>query len=592
MLDAFEDLKAGGGLEMSTTTSGLGPKGDDECDSGEEEESWAWQKDQEAPRCGNLTCTTEFWLVRRRHHCRPCGRVFCSDCCPVNEVTRARQCDACAAGTLTRGSVPTVTKNMTIRAYNIRKIVEKSMTEGNDQRHSNVDIAELVSHGPPKKIFPVLRQLACGSFGKVFEAKDDRVGDRIAVKQIIRSKRKPREQEASIAREVVLQQKAVSRHQETSHGRLPFAQIYDLFYQKGGLLSQGAHWIIMELIEGETLHEYLATEYPVPYDESLEEASRRDPSKALAALVAHADAKRRLRSIQTLDLTEMEQPVADTGRGRRRTRGIADERVLSEFAKQLLIALSTVHEAGIVFRDLKPDNVMVEIDHFTEKRVLRLIDFGSAIEMPPHATDGVVKDKQLVGALAYMAPEVWDLVYSPKSDIWSLGCLMYEVANGEGAFKWVATKVNEFMDEMKLAHAAAKKSAVATARGGNGVNGDDDDELAQSDTSHAVRDLRARMKALLSSCQVYMKKKREWLKEESELLYWSEEFQDFVQLCFRTDMAERPSAAALLRHKFIRRYDDDSAAEDDIEDHYATLESTQTREYRSQSRPPMMLLDV
>ena len=58
-----------------------------------------WVADKDAPLCS--ACSAKFTLVRRRHHCRACGRIFCAACCsyrakiPFLQDTKARVCHTC-----------------------------------------------------------------------------------------------------------------------------------------------------------------------------------------------------------------------------------------------------------------------------------------------------------------------------------------------------------------------------------------------------------------------------------------------------------------------------------------------------------------
>ncbi|HSO00850.1 MAG TPA: serine/threonine-protein kinase [Candidatus Nanopelagicales bacterium] len=91
--------------------------------------------------------------------------------------------------------------------------------------------------------------------------------------------------------------------------------------------------------------------------------------------------------------------------------------------------LDAVHEAGIVHRDLKPDNVVIEED--TGRPVL--VDFGLAVTDPtdPWAMSG--------GTPLYMAPEQTGFsphgrVITPRTDVYSLGCLSFELLAGRPPF--------------------------------------------------------------------------------------------------------------------------------------------------------------
>src|SRR4029453_17484902 len=90
------------------------------------------------------------------------------------------------------------------------------------------------------------------------------------------------------------------------------------------------------------------------------------------------------------------------------------------------------HARGIVHRDLKPPNVMIS----TDGRV-KMLDFGLAknIEAKSLASAEETREGQIIGTLAYMSPEqlMADTV-DARSDIFSLGVLIYEMATGKRPF--------------------------------------------------------------------------------------------------------------------------------------------------------------
>jgi len=119
--------------------------------------------------------------------------------------------------------------------------------------------------------------------------------------------------------------------------------------------------------------------------------------------------------------------------------GFALSRLL-EIAIPLADAVSRAHRAGITHRDLKPDNIMID----REGR-LCVLDFGLAkLQGPPHSPGdtqaetaaAITEEGKILGTVAYMSPEQAEgKNVDPRSDIFSLGTLLYEMASGKRPFR-------------------------------------------------------------------------------------------------------------------------------------------------------------
>jgi eukaryotic-like serine/threonine-protein kinase len=100
-----------------------------------------------------------------------------------------------------------------------------------------------------------------------------------------------------------------------------------------------------------------------------------------------------------------------------------------ELGKQLCSALQHAHEQGIIHRDLKPSNIMV-----TKDSTLKLTDFGIAKDMDQ---EGLTATNCTVGTASYMSPEQCkgERNLTHKSDLYSLGVMLYELVTGRKPFK-------------------------------------------------------------------------------------------------------------------------------------------------------------
>ncbi len=92
----------------------------------------------------------------------------------------------------------------------------------------------------------------------------------------------------------------------------------------------------------------------------------------------------------------------------------------------MLLAVGFMHSNKIVHRDIKPQNVFVDFD-----MNLKIGDFGIS-----KLLDSSVQNCQTsAGTPSYMAPEMVESQdYSFKADIWSLGCVIYEICSLERLF--------------------------------------------------------------------------------------------------------------------------------------------------------------
>ncbi|MBX3716697.1 MAG: protein kinase [Burkholderiales bacterium] len=122
------------------------------------------------------------------------------------------------------------------------------------------------------------------------------------------------------------------------------------------------------------------------------------------------------------------------------------ERALEE-CRQVARALGTLHASGVVHRDVKPSNLMRRADGG-----LALVDFGIARRVESH---DLTTHGHVIGTPAYMSPEQFNGERADaRSDIYSLGCVLYEMLTGERAFR------AETMPALFAAHVAGPRPAL------------------------------------------------------------------------------------------------------------------------------------
>jgi serine/threonine protein kinase len=164
----------------------------------------------------------------------------------------------------------------------------------------------------------------------------------------------------------------------------------------------GVRALVLELVEGETLAERLASEAGRPAPKGSASSTAEHPS-----LIA---------------------------------RGLPLPEALT-IARQIAAALEAAHEKGIVHRDLKPANIKI-----TPAGVVKVLDFGLAkaasgdgsgpdLSRSPTVTIGGTREGMILGTAAYMSPEqARGKPVDKRTDIWAFGCVLYETLTGRPAF--------------------------------------------------------------------------------------------------------------------------------------------------------------
>jgi serine/threonine protein kinase/formylglycine-generating enzyme required for sulfatase activity len=250
--------------------------------------------------------------------------------------------------------------------------------------------------------FRVLRLIGSGGQGEVYEARDERLGRRVALKVLSRHSE-------LLSGDSGARLRARFEREAEAAARLNHPGLCAV-YEYGE--SAGTPWIAMQLVEGHSLRDLISAE-----------RYRRDPEAEGADAAAEAPTQIIPRPDAISDVRGALAQEASATRTRiTRDARHWNDRVLS-IVEQLARALHVAHEAGLVHRDIKPGNVMID----AEDRPI-LLDFGLVTD---ESADGpsLTQSGELVGTPAYLAPEQIrgdGLRCDRRTDVHALGIVLFE----------------------------------------------------------------------------------------------------------------------------------------------------------------------
>jgi serine/threonine protein kinase/tetratricopeptide (TPR) repeat protein len=220
--------------------------------------------------------------------------------------------------------------------------------------------------------YAIERQLGAGGMGEVYRAQDTRLERTVAIKML------PRETagDSELRRRFLNEARAASA---LNHPNI--VALYDI------CTDQNIDFLVMEYVEGRTLKDLIAA--------------------------------------NTLPNTPADNTLAD-----KRTDTLSFED-LATLGSQIAMALGAAHAAGIVHRDIKPANIML-----ANSRQAKVLDFGVAKLTRSDSNPQLTTDGQIIGTVAYMSPEQTRGEETDfRSDIFSFGCVLYELATGRHPFE-------------------------------------------------------------------------------------------------------------------------------------------------------------
>ncbi|KAJ1910877.1 serine/threonine protein kinase [Tieghemiomyces parasiticus] len=100
------------------------------------------------------------------------------------------------------------------------------------------------------------------------------------------------------------------------------------------------------------------------------------------------------------------------------------------YLAEIVTAVEYLHSRGVVHRDLKPENILLDQDMH-----IKLTDFGTA-KLTDSADAGPPRANSFVGTAEYVSPELLtDKAVDRRSDLWALGCILYQLLSGRLPFK-------------------------------------------------------------------------------------------------------------------------------------------------------------
>jgi Tol biopolymer transport system component len=209
--------------------------------------------------------------------------------------------------------------------------------------------------------YQILSLLGAGGMGEVYEARDTKLGRNVAIKVLPAAFVTDPERLSRFQREARILAALNHPNIATIHG---FEQ------------SDGVHYLVMELVTGQTLAERIS-KGAVPLQETL------------------------------------------------------------KVAGQIAEALEAAHERGVIHRDLKPSNVKVTPEGRVKVLDFGLAKaFAAESEMDLSRAPGLSEEGKILGTPAYMSPEqARGKPVDKRTDIWAFGCVLYELLTGGAAFR-------------------------------------------------------------------------------------------------------------------------------------------------------------
>jgi serine/threonine-protein kinase len=210
--------------------------------------------------------------------------------------------------------------------------------------------------------YEIVSKIGVGGMGAVYEGRQPLIGKRVAVKVLL----------PSLSGEKELVERFLSEARAVNEIR--HRGIVDIF--SFGQLPEGAHYFVMEYLEGEAFDRIIKRRAPLPLAEAL------------------------------------------------------------AWTEETLDALHAAHQAGIIHRDIKPSNLFL-VNTGRGRPYVKLLDFGIAKlgAIPGEATPQT-RASIILGTPDYISPEqARGKPISPQTDLYAVGCVLFEMLTGQRLFK-------------------------------------------------------------------------------------------------------------------------------------------------------------
>lgn len=197
-----------------------------------------------------------------------------------------------------------------------------------------------------------------------------------------------------------------------------------------GMVYKAKHQHIDRIVAIKTMHEHMASD-ALTLERFKQEAQATSsivhPNLVTIFDFGIVDGKVPYIVMEYLDGISLDELIEDSGR-------LSTQDATHVFI-QICKALHEVHNHGIVHRDLKPSNIML-IEREGDINYVKLVDFGIAKVMQKGFGDqALTSTGEIIGSPPYISPEyVQGQKIDIRSDLYSLGCLMFEAYTGQKAF--------------------------------------------------------------------------------------------------------------------------------------------------------------